>query len=419
MNAHKYIFAIGMVFSMILAACSPNSTSTNPLEDTSWILTKLNGQPVNSDAQVTINFTNDKVDGTDGCNNYSGSYEVKGNKISFNEDMVSTMMACEEAVMQQAAAYISALIQAETYKIEGQQLTLLDKNGKELAVFTAQATGLGGSSWVVTGYNNGKQAVVSGILGSELTANFNEDGKLSGFAGCNNFTAGYEVTGKNIKIGPAASTRKMCADPEGVMDQEMQYLQALETAAIYNRDGEKLELRTADGALAVSLVSSGEVDTAQEQVSQAGASFLQALPNAEYPLEDIGSGTVLLQNGTFEEPAAPGSAVTTRVQLGDVQAVGDVNGDEVDDAAVLLVVDPGGSGTFTYLGLVINENGNAKPIGSVFLGDRIIIKSLAIDSGNVVVTMLDRKPDEPMSAEPTQEVIRTFKLLGDNFVEVE
>ena len=146
---------------------------------------------------------------------------------------------------------------------------------------------------------------------------------------------------------------------------------------------------------------------------------MKAIPNAEYLIEDIGSGKVSLKNGTFEEPTAPGSATTTKVQLGEEQAFGDVNGDGIDDAAVLLVADPGGSGTFTYLAIVINENGNAKPIASVFLGDRIIIKSLATDSGNVVVKLLDRKPDEPMSAEPTQEVTRTFKLVGDKIVEVE
>jgi heat shock protein HslJ len=34
------------------------------------------------------------------------------------------------------------------------------------------------------------------------------------------------------------------------MDQEQQYLAALSTAATYRIDGSKLELRTADGALA-------------------------------------------------------------------------------------------------------------------------------------------------------------------------
>jgi heat shock protein HslJ len=43
---------------------------------------------------------------------------------------------------------------------------------------------------------------------------------------------------------------KMCNDPEGVMDQESQFLAALESAATYKIEGTRLELRTADGALA-------------------------------------------------------------------------------------------------------------------------------------------------------------------------
>jgi heat shock protein HslJ len=40
----------------------------------------------------------------------------------------------------------------------------------------------------------------------------------------------------------------MCADPE-VMDQEAAYLMALETAATYKITGDRMEMRTEDGAL--------------------------------------------------------------------------------------------------------------------------------------------------------------------------
>ena len=114
-----------------------------------------------------------------------------------------------------------------------------------------------------------------------------------------------------------------------------------------------------------------------------------------------------------------GSATKTRISLGEEQAAGDLNGDGAKDAAVTLVADPGGSGTFTYLAAVINQEGVARPIASVFLGDRIVVKSLAIQSGEIVVTLLTRKPDEPMAAEPTVEVTRKFRLQGDELVEAE
>jgi hypothetical protein len=159
------------------------------------------------------------------------------------------------------------------------------------------------------------------------------------------------------------------------------------------------------------------LDSAPTQTPQAKASILESLPNAKYLIELASTGKAQLKDGLFEENAAPGSATKTRIQLGKIQAVGDVNGDGLEDAVVTLVVDPGGSGTFTYLALVLNQEGKPKPLAAVLLGDRILVKSLALHNGIVEATMLTRKPDEPMSAEPTVEVIRRYNLLGDQLVE--
>jgi len=161
----------------------------------------------------------------------------------------------------------------------------------------------------------------------------------------------------------------------------------------------------------------GTANTWPTQVPQTSASIRQALPNAAYPIEVTSTGKAQLKDGDFEESVAPGSATKTKIRLGKEQVFGDVNADGTEDAVVTLVVDPGGSGTFTYLVLVLNERGTTKPLAAVLLGDRIILKSMAIQSGSVTVTMLSRKPDEPMSAAPKVEVTRTFKLQGDKLIE--
>jgi hypothetical protein len=89
----------------------------------------------------------------------------------------------------------------------------------------------------------------------------------------------------------------------------------------------------------------------------------------------------------------------------------------VEDAAATLVVDPGGSGTFTYLALVINDKGAARPLAAVLLGDRIIVRSILVQPGGVMATMLLRRPDEPMTARPRTEITRTFELQGGRLVE--
>jgi hypothetical protein len=150
-----------------------------------------------------------------------------------------------------------------------------------------------------------------------------------------------------------------------------------------------------------------------------GTSIVRALPNAEYPIDVASTGKAQLKNGVFEETVVPGSATKTKISLGKEQATGDLNGDGGQDAAVTLVADPGGSGTFIYLAAVINRDGAAEPIASAFLGDRIAVKSLAIESGKIHVTMLTRKEGEPMAAKPTVELSRRFKLQGDSLVEVQ
>jgi len=53
----------------------------------------------------------------------------------------------------------------------------------------------------VTGYNNGRVAVVSPIQGTELTAFFGPGGNLTGSAGCISYSAGYELAdGQTITI---------------------------------------------------------------------------------------------------------------------------------------------------------------------------------------------------------------------------
>jgi heat shock protein HslJ len=267
---NKILVAALMTIALIATACgggqSPASTApaapTNPpdqpkaqppsgkdtLDGTSWTLATLNGQAPLKGTTVTLNFVAGKAAGSDGCNNYSGSYTADGTNIKFSQSMAATMMACPDPIMKQATAYMQALGQAATYKADAKQLTLYDASGKELATFSAQSSDLGGTSWIVTGYNNGKQAVVSVMAGTELTANFDANGQLSGSAGCNTYSAAYKTEGDKISIGPAATTRKACE--LAVMDQEQQYLAALSTAATYRIDGTKLELRTADGALA-------------------------------------------------------------------------------------------------------------------------------------------------------------------------
>ncbi len=229
----------------------------DPLAGTNWTLAMLGGRALLSDTVITLRFMADgSVSGSDGCNSYRGSYTVDGATIRFPSDFAATMMACPEPIMNQASAYTQALKRAASYAADADRLMLRDGSGQEVATFVAQANTVAGTSWEVTSYNNGRHAVVSVIIGSKISAAFGEGGRLTGTAGCNDYFASYDTGGETITIGAPGATRKACAEPEGVMEQEGRYLAALQSAATFRIEGNKMELRTEEGSLAVALVRS-------------------------------------------------------------------------------------------------------------------------------------------------------------------
>ena len=252
MNTKWLLISVCCVALLLLAACgTKGSGQAEDLTDKFWALTELGGEPPLAGTGISAQFTDDgRVAGSAGCNRYSGSYTVSGKNITFSSPMAATMMMCDQAVMDQESAYLRALGEAKTFAIQGDQLTLSGEDGAALAVFQVQSQELSGSSWEATLFNNGKQAAVGLLEGTTLTASFGEDGSISGSAGCNNFSGSYTIDGNKITIGPLVSTMMMCDSPAEIMDQEAQYLAALQSAATYQIEGNVLELRTADDAIA-------------------------------------------------------------------------------------------------------------------------------------------------------------------------
>jgi len=229
--------------------------ATTQLIGTEWLLNAYLNQAGELVAPLagtftSANFASGEVNGNAGCNNYFGGYEVDGTSIHIGP-LASTEMFCGNptGVMDQETAFLNAMNSTAEYKIEAGQLQLMDASGETLLVFeVAEPLVLPGSLWNVLMYNNGKEAVVSVILGSEITANFGEDGQLTGNAGCNSYSAAYEIDGDKITIGPAITTRMACGEPEGVMEQETAYLAALEMASSYQFENqERLILLDSEG----------------------------------------------------------------------------------------------------------------------------------------------------------------------------
>jgi hypothetical protein len=135
-----------------------------------------------------------------------------------------------------------------------------------------------------------------------------------------------------------------------------------------------------------------------------------ALRNATYPTS-LAQRVVTLRDGLFEAPAAPGSAALLLVRLVDLAAFGDLDADGRPDAAVVLVTSGGGSGVFIDLVAVHNEGGAPQPVARVQLGDRVLVRELAIEDRTIVVRMRARGAADPF-AQLTREITRRYVLEG-------
>jgi heat shock protein HslJ len=137
-----------------------------------------------------------------------------------------------------------------------------------------------------------------------------------------------------------------------------------------------------------------------------------ALKNATYtgiyPDQEVG-----LTDGEYEgEPFVEGGASRPTVIFIEPHAFGDLNGDGLDDAAVLLVENSGGSGSFVYLAAVVNEDGQPVNVATELLGDRARVQSLSIVDGVLTVDMVTHAPNDPMCC-PSLKVLDTYELQGN------
>ena len=99
---------------------------------------------------------------------------------------------------------------------------------------TDQSAQLAGTTWRLIAINKHTP-----IDGTNPTIQF-EDGLVSGQASCNSFGGNYQVAGDEIKFDGLFMTEMYCMEPEGAMDQEMEYLGMLGSATRFEINGDQL-----------------------------------------------------------------------------------------------------------------------------------------------------------------------------------
>ena len=202
--------------------------SAADLNDTNWTLVELyEGQPVLTDTEVTISFSEGLIAGVGGCNNYTSSFSLSEDNpfVMTTGPVAATKKACPDPITNQEIIYFKVLEGVSQWNYFFGRLALYyggDQGGLERLLFDHQADTLTGQTWQWVSYTNPIESYE--IESPEnYTLMFNEDGTVSISADCNLANGSYtdEDGSLQVQIGPM--TMAQCP-AESRSDQFIQFL---------------------------------------------------------------------------------------------------------------------------------------------------------------------------------------------------
>ncbi len=141
---------------------------------------------------------------------------------------------------------------------------------------------------------------------------------------------------------------------------------------------------------------------------------LDSLGAATYRGLEEPAGEFTLRAGRWEGPPyVAGGAARPSVSLaGDFRLTGDLDGDGVEEAAVLLAQSSGGSGTRIYLAVVAHIESGLRNVATTLLGDRVQIRGGDIAAGRIGLAAVRAGPSDAACC-PGELVRWTFRLAPD------
>ncbi len=140
---------------------------------------------------------------------------------------------------------------------------------------------------------------------------------------------------------------------------------------------------------------------------------LTELRNATYQgIEE--QNPVTLKDGIWKgEPFVEGTASRPSVYLAhDFHVLGDLDGDGLEEAAVVLAANSAGTGENIYLAIIGIRDGQLRNLDTVLLGDRVQIRKAGIREGRLFMDVLQAGPEDAMCC-PGELAVKAWSLKND------
>lgn len=229
----------------------PPVTVDPALAGTSW---RLTGPYLLPDTTITLTFDDASVNGNDGCNDYGAQLLAASDGRLLFGNGSETDMACltPEGVMEQADRYAQTLSYIAGYRIDGDQLQLVDQPGSVQLLYMREGSDAFDSALAAQRWGlieaNGQPAVPESLVTFEFS-----EGYINGTNSCNGITGAMPLANDGaIKIDFAGFARDAqgCRSDE-ITDQAQLVEAILEDATSYALTGDRLTITDAAGTTVV------------------------------------------------------------------------------------------------------------------------------------------------------------------------
>jgi len=177
-------------------------------------------------------------------------------------------------------------------------------------------------------------------------------------------------------------------------------------------------LATAVILIAAAACSRGGPVTVDSLEKAGGAQTAFKLAHATYT--GIMDAPVTLIDGWWEgEPFVEGGASRPTVGLVDhFILTGDLDEDGLDEAVALLWESSGGSGNRLFLAAVSSGEDVVTNLGTALIGDRVQIRSGAIDDGKITLDIVRAGPEDAACC-PTEKALVSWALSEDGLTQMD
>lgn len=246
------------------SASESGRTTRSELDGQSFVVTEVTGShTLAPGSTITLAFEGGSLSANAGCNSMVGRYTLLGGKLTAPQ-LASTMMACEQALMDQDTWLAQFLASGPTYTLAGDTLTLA--NGTDTVVLGPAPSGaetLQSTGWKVSDtITITNQANTTAAVDSTLNAWLRFKGEEVAFNNsCNGGGGPAQIGDDTITFGALRQTLMACVGASDTLEQFMaQVLQGETTYTISTGHGMKyLQIMSTDGTKGLGLLADDTV----------------------------------------------------------------------------------------------------------------------------------------------------------------